>query len=157
MAGPGDACQFPTGFIDGSRYYRIDYAGPGRINGIEAKPYRCLAGYYAGPFNPGLNGILIVIGYNNFMRIISADFFVLMPAPKWLNLRSISSINKLLVHAENNKFRGPAYDRVGKSLHHYLRTNTGSIAHRYTYNQLVGYRIVAVVSIHHGKSKTQFF
>ncbi len=148
MARPFGACQLPTGFIDWCCYYRIDYASPGRLNRIKAKPYRCLAGNYAGSFKPGRNRILIVIGYNNFMRIISADFFVLMPAPKWFNLRSVSSVNKLFVHTENDKFCSPAYYRVGKCLYDNLWADTSSITHRYAYNQLVGYRIVAAVSVH---------
>jgi hypothetical protein len=148
MAWPGGACQFPTGFINWCCHYRIDYARPGRVNSIKAKPYRRLAGNYAGSFKPGRNRIFIVIGYNNFMGIISADFFVLMPAPKWFYLRSISGVNKLFVHTENDKFCSPAYSGVEKRLHYNLRAYTSSIAHRYAYNQLVGYRIVPAVSVH---------
>ncbi|MBA7694695.1 hypothetical protein ES703_103308 [subsurface metagenome] len=69
-----------------------------------------------------------------------------MSAPEGLNLSGVGGVAKLFVHTEDNKFRSPADIRVSQRLDDNLRPNTGGIAHRYTDDHLLSYRIVAVSS-----------
>src|SRR4030042_5849742 len=144
MARPGCVAHLPAGFAYWRRYDGVYNPVAGGADGIETKSYRGFASHLARPFDPGRNGILIVIGYDHFMLVIPPDFFVLMPAPEWFNLGLISGVTKLLVHTEDDKFRGPAYIRIGKSLDNDLRADTRRTAHRYAEDHLLRYRIVPV-------------
>jgi hypothetical protein len=78
------------------------------------------------------------------MRVISADFFVLVPPPEWLYLGSVGSVAKLFIHPENNEFSSTTNVRLGQRLHCDLGTYTCRVSHRHPYNQLIGYRIVDI-------------
>jgi hypothetical protein len=88
--------------------------------------------------------VLVIIGHDNLIWVVSADFFVLMPTPERLDLGGIGGITKLFVHPENNKLCGPAYIRISQRFYNNLRPYAGGITHRYTDDHLIGYRIVAV-------------
>jgi hypothetical protein len=68
------------------------------------------------------------------MRVVSADFFVLVSAPERLNFSPIGSIAELFIHPENNEFSSTTDVRLGQRLHRDLRTYTCRVTHRYPYN-----------------------
>jgi hypothetical protein len=82
------------------------------------------------------------------MRVVPADFFMLMTAPERLYLNLICGVTKLFVHPEDNKFCSPAYMRVSQGLYNDLRANARRITHRYPDDHLLRYRIVTVTLVH---------
>jgi hypothetical protein len=142
MAWPGSAGQLPAYFADRCCYYRVYYTSLGRIDGIQTEPYGCLAGNSTGAVNPGWYGIVIVVCDNDFIGIISADFFVLMSAPEWFDFSFVGGVAKPFIHAEDNKFCGSAYGWFSEGFYDNLGADASWVAHGYAYYRLLVYRII---------------
>ncbi len=146
MARPILASQIPAFFADRCRDDRIGNFIASGIDRIKTEPNRCFAGYFAGAFDPGRHGILVIIGNNYLVRIFATDFFMLMPAPERFDLGGISGIAKLLVQTENDEFCRSSNPWISQGFDNNFRPDTGRVTHCYADNRLLCDRVVAVCS-----------
>jgi hypothetical protein len=82
------------------------------------------------------------------MRIVPADFFVLMPAPEWFDFGLIRGVAQLLIHPEDDELGTTSYSRVGERLYDDFRPDAGGVAHSYADYRLFGYRVVVYAIAH---------
>jgi hypothetical protein len=148
MPRPVGAGKFPACFIYRGGDDGINNFTFGGVDSVNAKPQRRGACYFGRLANPGGQRLLIVVSDDDLVRVIPADFLVLVPAPERLNLGLVSGVTQLLIHTENYEFRGLAYRGIGKGLDDNLGADARRVAHRYADDRFLAYRIMINIVSH---------